>query len=148
MTPIVAAGFIAAAAGAAYLYKKSGSLEKKTATDKLPPGITHIKTLTKGGTYAAMITLTAQDGRAAQQPIGTLDVPMAARQIQFHYASQGFKMLSAPVPRSTAEVNDFLHKNPSIWLFTGQWTAPNNSTFPAVDPPWLLNQDYTLLPVQ
>jgi len=142
MTPIVAVALVAGAAAAALLFSRRNRIAGQVPGQL--PGV--VDSLTKGRTYAVMVTLTAQDGRNGQKPIGTVDVAVAAANIRNIYEVSGFKVLSSPVPRNTGEASDFLHKNPSIWLFNAQWTR--EAAKPALPADFVLSQSFVTLPVQ
>lgn len=140
MGPLLAVGLVVGAVGAGYLYVrergKSGAVPST------------IDKLVKGKSYAVMVTLTAQDGRGGQVPIGTIDPAVASANIANVYGVLGFKVLSAPALRNTSEASDFIHKNPSVWVFNGQWTK-DAATIPASDlPAFVLSHSIVLLNVQ
>ena len=141
MGPLVALALVAGALGAGYLFTQRNRVNGQVPGQL--PGV--VDTLTKGRTYAVMVTLTAQDGRGGQKPIGTLDVAVAAANLRNVYEVSGFKVLSSPVPRNTGEAADFLHKNPSIWLFNGQWTKENAKLPVPAD--FILSQSFVTLPM-
>lgn len=141
MEPITA---LALAGGAVTVYLIT---RKKGVAGQVPgqlPGVT--EQLQKGKTYAVMVTITAQDGRNGQQPIGTLKVDVASANLKNVYEVLGFKVLSQPTLRNSAEVSDFLHKNPSVWLFNGQWTKDSPTI--AAEPGFILSHTFVTLPVQ
>lgn len=154
MTPLVAGALVAGAAGAVYLYRKA------TLKGQVPgalPGV--VNKLTKGKSYAALVTIAAQDGRAGHTPInsgvsgngnsvpvGQTSVIDAATTMKAGLEQVGFKVLSAPVPRNAAEQKDFIDRNPSIWLVNLQWTQDGDN--PGGLPGYILNIDYVLLPIQ
>lgn len=142
MTPIVAIALAGGAAVAGFLFLRR-NLVKGQVKGELP-GVVDV--LSKGRFYAVMVTLTAQDGRGGQKPIGTVDVAVASANIKNVYEVLGFKVLSAPVVRNAGEASDFLHKNPSIWLFNGQWTKDDEK--PPVPADFILSQTFVTLPVQ
>jgi len=142
MAPIVALALVGGAAVAGFLFVRRNAI-KGQAKGELP-GVVDI--LSKGRTYAVMVTLAAQDGRNGQKAIGTLDVAVASANIKNVYEVLGFKVLSAPVVRNAGEASDFLHKNPSIWLFNGQWTKDDEK--PALAADFILSQTFVTLPVQ
>ncbi len=141
MTPFIAVGLVGAAATAAYLYHRSKSLHGQV------PGQMRgvVDKLEKGRTYAVMVTLAAQDGRAGHTAIGTTNPEVASANLKNFYETSGFKVLSAPVPRNSAEASDFIHKNSSIWLFNAQWTLDTEGA--NVLAPWVLSQTFVMLPV-
>lgn len=141
MTPVVALGIVAGAAGAVYLYKKRS--EVKGQVPGALPGV--VNQLTKGKSYAALITVAAQDGRAGHQAVGSIQPDEAAATLKAGLEQVGFKALSAPVLRNAKEADDFIHKNPSIWVCNLQWTKEGN---PGALPGYILNIDYVLLPIQ
>lgn len=143
MTPLIAVALVAGAAGAAYLFSRRQIPGAAPGADKLTTGVDK---LTKGRTYAIMVTLTAQDGRNGQKPIGTKDPTVASANLKNIYEILGFKVLSAPVLRNAAEVSDFLHGNPSVWLFNGQWTLDKDTI--DVEPAFVLSHSFVPLTIQ
>jgi hypothetical protein len=142
MGPLLAVGLVAGAAGAGLLYMRSRGLKGQVAG--AAPGV--VDTLTKGRSYAVMVTLTAQDGRGGQKPIGTINPEVASANLRNVYEVLGFKVLSAPVLRNASETSDFIHKNPSVWLFNGQWTKETGRI--AAEPDFVLSHTFVTLPVQ
>jgi hypothetical protein len=140
--PLVAVALAGGAAALGFLFLRRNHV-KGQVTGELP-GVVDV--LSKGRTYAVMVTLTAQDGRNGQKAIGTVQPEVASANIKNVYEVLGFKVLSAPVTRNAGEASDFLHKNPSIWLFNAQWTK--DDTKPPIPADFILSQTFVTLPVQ
>jgi len=139
MGPFLAAAL--GAGGAFSLYKVYEAVTKKTGPTQplaqpgqpLPgqvpggaPG--QVQNMMKDYLYTVQVIFDVKATGAA------LNDTNAANWLKVTLEELGFKVLNAPQPRSTAELQKFQAGQPSAWWANTQWTAPGGTTWPKWGP--------------